>query len=100
MSEPSAVKRPRRGARKTTRRNELTDELASGSEALDSRDAPSFSVQEDILVYRTEPGEAVLLKVESTERLIDRNSVECVEAYTTGTLLSVLEAVLLVGARL
>ncbi|KAL3137922.1 hypothetical protein ABBQ38_005169 [Trebouxia sp. C0009 RCD-2024] len=62
MSEPSAVKRPRRGVRKTARRNELTDELASGSEALDSRDAPSFSVQEDILVYRTEPGEAILLK--------------------------------------
>ena len=63
MSEPSATKRPRRGGRKTTRKNELTDELASGSEAFDSRDAPSISIQEDILVYRTEPGDVVLLKV-------------------------------------
>lgn len=67
MSEPGSARKPRRGTRKTTRKNELTDEFASGSEALDSRDAPSFSVQEDILVYRTEPGqivgETVLLKV-------------------------------------
>lgn len=63
MSEPSATKRPRRVGRRTARKNELTEDLASGSEALDSRDAPSFSVQEDVLVYRTEPGEAVLLKV-------------------------------------
>lgn len=66
MSEPGSARKPRRGTRKTTRKNELTDEFASGSEALDSRDAPSFSVQEDILVYRTEPGqivgETVLLK--------------------------------------
>lgn len=77
MSEPSAVKRPRRGVRKTARRNELTDELASGSEALDSRDAPSFSVQEDILVYRTEPGEAILLKVGCTARLLKDRNLEC-----------------------
>ena len=70
MSEPSATKRPRRVGRRTTRKNELTEELASGSEALDSRDAPSFSVQEDILVYRTEPGEAVLLKVGCTPKLL------------------------------
>ena len=73
MSEPSATKRPRRVGRRTTRKNELTEELASGSEALDSRDAPSFSVQEDILVYRTEPGEAVLLKVPCTAALLRTN---------------------------
>ena len=70
MSEPSATKRPRRVGRRTTRKNELTEELASGSEALDSRDAPSFSVQEDVLVYRTEPDEAVLLKVRCTAELL------------------------------
>ena len=60
MSEPGSVKKAARGRRKTTRKNEITDEFASGSEALDSRDAPSLSVQEDVLVYRTEPAAAVL----------------------------------------
>ena len=77
MSEPSATKRPRRGGRKPTRKTDLlTEELASGSEALDSRDAPSFSVQEDILVYRTEPGEAVLLKVGLFTRKVSNITVK------------------------
>ncbi len=63
MSEPGSARKVGRGRRKTARKNELTDEFASGSEALDSRDAPSFSVQEEVLVYRTEPAQVVQLKV-------------------------------------
>jgi len=56
------VKKAGRGRRKTTRKNEVADEFASGSEALDSRDAPSISVhgQDDVLVYRAEPAAVVL----------------------------------------
>lgn len=62
MSEPGSVKKAGRGRRKITRKNEVADELASGSEALDSRDAPSISVhgQDDVLVYRAEPAAVVL----------------------------------------
>jgi len=62
MSEPGSVKKAGRARRKTTRKNEVADELASGSEALDSRDAPSISVhgQDDVLVYRAEPAAVVL----------------------------------------
>ena len=68
MSEPGSVKRAARGRRKTTRRTEVVDDFASGSEALDSRDAPSVSVQEEVLVYRTEPIETVQLKVQRSNR--------------------------------
>ena len=67
MSEPGSATKPKRGRPRKTRKNELIDELASGSELLDSRSGgPSVSVQEDILVYKVDPNQTVEPEVRHT----------------------------------
>lgn len=60
MNEPTTVKRRGRPPKKSTRRVENADEPASASEPLDSRDAPSYSVHEDVLIYTTEPASRLI----------------------------------------
>ena len=68
MSEPSSATKPKRGRPRKTRKNELVDEFASGSEPLDSRDAPSVSVQEDVLVFKVDPNQIVEPEVHACKK--------------------------------
>ena len=67
MSEPGTVKRRGRPPKRTTRKLDNGDEPASASDALGSRDAPSYSVQEDVLIYTTEPASRL---VQATVHLV------------------------------
>ena len=67
MSEPSSATKPKRGRPRKTRRNELADDFASGSEPLDSRSVPSISVQEDVLVYKVDPNQIIEPEVRSCQ---------------------------------
>lgn len=69
MTEPATVKRRGRPPKRSTRKVDNLDEPASASEALDSRDAPSYSVQEDVLIYTTEPASRL---IQATVRLLQR----------------------------
>ena len=60
MTEPATVKRRGRPPKRSTRKVDNLEEPASASEALDSRDAPSYSVQEDVLIYTTEPASRLI----------------------------------------